>query len=91
MGSYIVSIAKTTSKEIGALISSMKFLSRNVAIHIYKSTTQPCMEYCCHVWAGAPNYYLEIIDKELKRVYRTVVPSVAAPLEFCLIVRMQPA
>ena len=91
MSSYIVSIAKTTSKEIGALISSMKFLSRKFAILIYKSTTEPCMEYCCHVWAGAPNYYLEMIDQQLKRVYRTVVLSVAAPLEFCLIVKMQPA
>ena len=23
----------------------------------------PCMEYCCFVWAGAPNYYLESLDK----------------------------
>ena len=21
------------------------------------------MEYCCHVWAGAPNCYLELLDK----------------------------
>ena len=31
--SYIVSIAKTASKKIGALIRSMKFLSREVALH----------------------------------------------------------
>ena len=49
-GSYIVSIAKTTSKKIGALIHSMKFLSPEVALYLYKSTIRPCMEYCCHVW-----------------------------------------
>ena len=44
-GSYIISIAKTTSKKIGALINSMKFLSPEVALYLYKSTTRPCMEY----------------------------------------------
>ena len=33
-GSYIVSIAKTTSKKIGALIRSMKFLSPEVALYL---------------------------------------------------------
>ena len=37
-GSYIISIAKTASKEIGALIRSMKFLSPEVALCFYKST-----------------------------------------------------
>ena len=44
---YIIPIAKTASKKIGALIRSMKFLSPQVALHFYKSTTGPCMEYCC--------------------------------------------
>ena len=51
-GSYIVSIAKTASKKIGALIRSMKFLSPEAALYLYKSIIRPCMEYCCHVWAG---------------------------------------
>ena len=36
--SYIVSIAKTTSKKTGALIRSMKFLSNEVPLYLYKST-----------------------------------------------------
>ena len=48
-GSYIVSIANTASKKIGALIRSMKFLSPEVPLYLYKSTIRPCMEYCCHV------------------------------------------
>ena len=62
-GSYIISIAKTASKKIGALICSMKFLSPEVAPYLYKSTIYPCMEYCCHVLAGAPSCYLELLDK----------------------------
>ena len=48
-GSYIVSIVKTASKKIGALIRSLKFVSPEVALYLYKSTIWPCMEYCCHV------------------------------------------
>ena len=50
-GSYLISIVKTASKKIGALIRSMKFLFPEVALCLYKSTICPCMEYCCHVWA----------------------------------------
>ena len=80
-GSYIVSIAKTASKKIEALIRSMKFLSPEVALYFYKSTIRPCMEYCCHVWVGAPRCYLEFLDKLQKRICRTVGPSLAASLE----------
>ena len=48
-GSYFISIAKTASKNIGALIRSMKFLSPEIALYLYKSTILSCMEYCCHV------------------------------------------
>ena len=61
--SCIISIAKTTSKKIGALIRSMKFLSPEVALYLYQSTIRPYMEYRCHVWAGAPSCYSELLDK----------------------------
>ena len=80
-GSYIVSIAKIASKKIGALIHSMKFLSPEAALYLYKSTIQPCMEYCCHVWADAPSCYLELLNKLQKWICRTVGPSLAASLE----------
>ena len=62
-GSYIISIAKTGSKKIGAIIRSMKFLFPEIDLYLYKSTTHLCMEYCCHSWAGAPSCYLELLDK----------------------------
>ena len=80
-GTCIISIAKTASKKIGALIHSMKFLSPEVALYLYKSTICPCMEYCCHVWAGAPSCYLELLDKLQKQICRIVGPSLAASLE----------
>ena len=37
-GAYIISIAKTASKKIGAFIHYMKFLFPEVALYLYKST-----------------------------------------------------
>ena len=48
-GSYIISIAKTASKKIEALIRSIKFLSPKVGLYLYKSTIRQCMKYCCQV------------------------------------------
>ena len=39
------------------------------------------MEYYCHVWAGAPSCYLELLDKLQKQICRTVGLSLAASLE----------
>ena len=61
--SYIISIGKTASKKTGALIRSVEFHSPEVALYLYKCTICPCMEYCCQVWAGAPDCYLELLDK----------------------------
>ena len=80
-GSSIISVAKTASKKIGVLIHSIKFLSPEVVLYLYKSTIHPCMEYCCHVWAGAPSCYLELFDQLQKGIFRTVGPSLAASLE----------
>ena len=80
-GSCIASITKTSSKKIGALIRSLKFLSSGVALYLYKSTIRPCMEYCCHVWAGASSCYLELLDKLQKRICKTFSPSLTASLE----------
>ena len=59
----------------------MKFLSPEVALYLYKSTIRPCMEYCCHVWAGAPSCYLDLLDKLQKQICRIVGPSLTASLE----------
>ena len=48
-GSYIISIAKTAYKKIGALIRSVKFPSPEFVLYLNKSTIRLlrlCMEYC---------------------------------------------
>ena len=80
-GSYIISIAKTASKKIGALIRSVKFLSPELTLYPCKYTIRSYMEYCCHVCAGASSCYLRLLDKLQKRIYKTVGLSLAASLE----------
>ena len=76
--SYIIAIAKTASKKIGALIRSMKFLSpERFFLYLYKSTIQPSKNYYFYVWTGAPSCYLELLDTLQKRRCRTVGPSLA--------------
>ena len=57
------------------------FFSPKVALHLYKSTIRLCMKHCCHVWAGAPSCYLELLNKLQKQTCRTIDPSLAASLE----------
>ena len=65
-GSYIISIAKTTSKKIGILILSMKFLSPEVTLDLYKSTIRPCLEYCCQSVLVPLVVTWELLDKHMQ-------------------------
>ena len=72
----MISIAKTTSKKIGALICSPE-----VVLYLYKSTIRPCMEYCCYIWAVNLSCYLKLLDKLQKQICKTVGHSLATSLE----------
>ena len=80
-GYYIISVTKILSKNNGALMHSMKFLSPETALHLYKSTIRLCMEYSYHVWAGASSCHLELLDKLQKQIYSTVGPSLTSYLD----------
>ena len=60
--------AVTFSLLIKLPLRKFKFLSPEGALYLYKSSIQPCMEYCCHVWAGAPSCYLELLNKLQKKI-----------------------
>ena len=62
-GSYIISIAKA---EENWSLDSMKFLSPEVGLFLYKSAVRPYMGYCCPLWVGGPSCYWELLDKLLK-------------------------
>ena len=51
-------------------------ISLEVALYLYR-----CMEYCCHVRAGAPSCYLELSNNLQKQICRYVCPSLAVSFE----------
>ena len=81
--SYIISVANTASKKIGALTRSIKFLFPEVALYLYKSTIRLCMEYFCHVWAGASSCYLELLNKLQNEYAGPSLSTSLKPLAYC--------
>ena len=82
IGAVILSLLlKLEPWKIEALIHSMKFLSPEVVLYLYKFTIWPSMKYCCHIWARAPSWYFEMLDKLQKWIWRMICPSLAACLE----------
>ena len=73
-GSYNISVAKLPPRKLEPSFYEVSFSWRS-------SVFWPCMEYCCHVWAGVPSCWVELLDKLHKRICRTVGPSFAASLE----------
>ena len=79
-GSCIFSAAKSVSGKLEPWFLLWSFFAE-VALYLYKSTIQSCMQYCCHIWVGAPSCYLELLDKLQKKIRRTVGLSLTACLE----------
>ena len=80
-GSYLIGLAKSVSKKVGAILRCRSFLSAEVILYIYKSMIRPCMEYCCHLWAGAPQRYLDAFDRIQRRISRAVGPELSSSLQ----------
>ena len=86
--SNIISIAKTVFNKIGVLIRSMKLLSPEVTLYLYKYTMRPCMEYV--VTSGLVPLVATRIVRNCLQIYRTVGPSLAASLETFARLKMWP-
>ena len=66
----------------------MKFLSPEVGLYVYKSTIQPCMEYCFQVWADAASCYLDMWDNYRNGYVGLLVQHMLPPLKPWLIIEM---
>ena len=47
---------------------------------MYKPTIRPLMEYCCHIWAGAPACHLYLLDRVQKRIINLVGEELGSSL-----------
>ena len=78
---YIISIAKKASMKVGSLHRARQCLSSDIILHLYESLIRPCMEYCCHIWAGASATVLNLLERVQKRVINMIGPKLSSGLE----------
>ena len=58
-----------------------KFLTAESTLYLYKSTIRPCLEYCCHIWAGAANTSLNLLDRVQRRLKYLIGDSLFSKLQ----------
>ena len=50
------------------LFRLQRYLTSEIILYLYKVTMRPCMEYCPHIWGGAPQSgCLDLLDKVQSR------------------------
>ena len=79
---HIHSIAKHASQKLGFLSRARGFVSPSQLLTIYKSQIRPSLEYCSHVWGGAPISSLHLLDKVQSKAIRLINnPSLTKSLQ----------
>ena len=60
---HINSIAKLASQKLGVLSRASGYLSPSQLLTMYKAQIRPSLEYCFHVWGGAPKSSLHLLTE----------------------------
>ncbi|KAJ0174424.1 hypothetical protein K1T71_009532 [Dendrolimus kikuchii] len=69
---------KLASKKLGVLNRSKQYFTQRQRLVLYKAQVRPHMEYCSHLWAGAPAYQLNPLDSIQRRAVRIVDDPILA-------------
>ncbi|VVC97766.1 unnamed protein product [Leptidea sinapis] len=64
--------AKLASKKLGVINRARQYFKPAHILALYKAQIRPHMEYCCHLWSGAPQYQLDPFDRVQRRAARIV-------------------
>ena len=80
---HINSIAKHASQKLGFLSRTCGYFSPSQLLTIYRSQIHPSLEYCSHVWGGAPKSSLHLLDRVHSKVIRLINnPNLTNSLQF---------
>ena len=69
---YTHSLAKHASVKLGFLARARRFFSSSQLLTTYKSQIRTSLEYCSHVWDGASNSILCLLDKGQSKAIRLI-------------------
>ncbi|CAG9790629.1 unnamed protein product [Diatraea saccharalis] len=64
--------AKLSSKQLGVPNRSRHYFTPAHRLQLYKAQVRPHMEYCSHLWSGAPQYQVLPLDRIQRRAIRIV-------------------
>ena len=78
---YIESIAKSSAMKVGSLLRARSYLTPESILYLYKSSIRPCIEYCCHIWAGAPADCLSLLDRIQRRICNAIGQDLSSKLD----------
>ena len=79
---HIHSTAKHASQKLGFLSRARGFFPPSQLLTIHKSQIRPSLEYCSHVWGGAPRSSLHLLDKVQSKAIRLINnPSLTKSLQ----------
>jgi len=66
------SIARHASQKLGFFSRACGYFSPSQLLTIYKSQIRPSLEYCSHVWGGAPKSSLHRLDRVQSKAIRLI-------------------
>jgi len=69
---HINSIATSAAHKLGFLFRSKSYFTPSQRLTLYKSQIRPVLEYCSHVFAGAPDNSLKILDGIQRKAIRLI-------------------
>ena len=79
---HIYYLAKHACQKLGFLARARGFFSSSHPLSIYKSQIHPSLEYCSHVWGGAPKSALCPLDNaQSKAIHLINSPNLTKSLQ----------
>ena len=69
---HIHSLTKHASQKLGFLARACGFFSSSHLLTTYKSQIRPSLQHCSHIWGGAPNSTLCLLDKVQSKGIRLI-------------------
>lgn len=79
---HVVNLASRASKKISYLFRARRFFTPPQLLTLYKAQIRPTLEYCSHVWGGAPSSSLALLDRVQRKAVRLIAdPSLTSNLQ----------
>mgnify|MGYP003471208139 FL=1 len=79
---HISSISISAARKLGFLFRAKAYFTPSQLLTLYKSQIRPVLEYCSHVWAGAPVNSLRLLDSIQNKAIRLIDdPSLTSNLQ----------